>query len=381
MNLKLPMDLNLERWPLPGADNLQAWDAADEYLLRKLDDGGQPVAGARILLVNDAFGALGVSLAAWRPVSWNDSLLSRLALERNLERNGLPRDAVTFAPADLPPPGEFDLVILRFPKNLAWLEDSLRRLRPHIEQGVRVLAGGMIKHTPERAYNRLEACIGPVKTSLGWKKARLALAVTDGSRVVPDHLPDCEVTVPDFDLVLRNRANVFSREALDLGARMLLGRLPVLDGSARVADLGCGNGVLALALARRCPEARILGTDASWQAVACARDNARANGLPVEFAVMDCLGEVPDDSLDLVLCNPPFHQGLVVGDHLARLMIADAHRALKPGGELRLVGNRHLGYHARLKEVFGNACQVARTLKFVVLKALKQVEGGSEISG
>lgn len=369
--MNLPADMDLQRWPHETADNLQAWDAADEYLLRKLAEDGLPADGQRVLIVNDSFGALAVALARWRPVSWNDSVLSRLALARNLERNGLPPGAVEFVPADQPPCGPFDLVVLRFPKNLAWLEDSLLRLRPHLAPGARILAGGMIKHTPTRAYRLLESCLGPVATSLGWKKARLAQAALDANLAVAAGVPDGEVAVPEHGLILRNRANVFSRENLDLGARLLLECLPRPEGEVRLADLGCGSGVLALAMARRCPEARIIGTDASWQAIASARDNARANELQVDFAVMDCLAEVPDRSLDLVLCNPPFHQGLTVGDHLARLMFTDAHRALKPGGELRVVGNRHLGYHVRLTEIFGNVVQVAQTAKFVVLKAEK----------
>ncbi len=69
----------LRRFPLKNGDRLRAWDAADEYLLRYLADQqllderewATPAGGT--LLVNDAFGALGVALHDLAPVSWGDS--------------------------------------------------------------------------------------------------------------------------------------------------------------------------------------------------------------------------------------------------------------------------------------------------------------------
>lgn len=72
-----------------------------------------------------------------------------------------------------------------------------------------------------------------------------------------------------------------------------------------------------------------------------------------------------------MLCNPPFHQQQVVGDFLAWRMFTQAKAALTKGGELWIVGNRHLGYHLKLKRLFGNAEQVAATPKFVILRSIK----------
>ena len=85
----------------------------------------------------------------------------------------------------------------------------------------------------------------------------------------------------------------------------------------------------------------------------------------------DGLAGQPADSLDVVLCNPPFHQQQVVGDFLAWRMFQQARHALVSGGQLWIVGNRHLGYHAKLKRLFRGVEQVAANPKFVVLKASK----------
>ena len=76
-------------------------------------------------------------------------------------------------------------------------------------------------------------------------------------------------------------------------------------------------------------------------------------------------------SLDVVLCNPPFHQQQVVGDFLAWRMFQQARDALVVGGALYIVGNRHLGYHSKLARLFRGVEQVAATPKFVILKARK----------
>jgi 16S rRNA G1207 methylase RsmC len=70
-----------------------------------------------------------------------------------------------------------------------------------------------------------------------------------------------------------------------------------------------------------------------------------------------------------VLCNPPFHQQTATTDHIAWQMFNDAFRVLKKGGELRIIGNRQLGYHVKLKRIFGNYNEIATNNKFVTLSA------------
>ncbi len=396
---------HLRRWPLRRDDPLRAWDTADQYLLDTLgtDDPG------RILVIEDDHGALAVPVAAGfattdrragaggraratddhaggddggggndpaRPplVCWHDSHLAHLALRHNLEAVGLAPGAAAFVPATVAPPGRFDTVLARFPKSLAAWEDTLRRLRPHLAPGTRIIAGGMIRHTPRRAFELLTAILGPTRTSRGWKKARLAETVLDPDLIPPPPAPDPEVLLPGTAVRLRTTAGVFGRDHLDAGTRALLAHLPAgLDG--RLADLGCGNGALAIALARACPAAEILAVDSSHRAAACAKDNARRAGLRpprLTVAVDDGLASVAADVLGAVVCNPPFHQDRSVGDALAWRMFTQAHRALAPGGELRVVGNRHLDHGRRLARIFGGCERLATTGKFEVLTARRR---------
>ncbi|MEN8198079.1 MAG: methyltransferase [Pseudomonadota bacterium] len=114
--------------------------------------------------------------------------------------------------------------------------------------------------------------------------------------------------------------------------------------------------------------------EAMRMAIASARENFSAASPPPRYAVLsvpDCLHGVASNDADLILINPPFHQQHQVGDTIAWNMFKDARRVLRPGGELRVVGNRHLGYHAKLKKLFGNCETIAADSKFVLLKAIK----------
>ena len=369
--------LDLLRQPEQQDEPLQAFDAADEYLLNHLHDLALHEQGlhanSRVLLLNDSFGALAASLAPHCVVtSGGDSHLGYLALQKNLARNQLPDTAVTFVPASQVPQGPFDWVLIRVPKTLALLEEQLIRLHGQLAPGARVIAGAMLKHLPRAAGDLLERYIGPVQASLAVKKARLLSATpTDKPAVVSPYPSRYALEQPPLQLL--NHANLFCREGLDIGTRAFLPHLPKSLAARRVADLGCGNGVLGIAHALANPQDELTLVDESYMAVQSAAENWRAalGERPVTIRAGDGLAEQALESLDLVLCNPPFHQQQVVGDFLAWRMFTQARAALVTGGELWIVGNRHLGYHGKLKRLFRGVEQVAATPKFVVLRAIR----------
>lgn len=369
--------LDLLRQPEQQDEPLQAFDAADEYLLNHLHELALQEqdlhAASRVLLLNDSFGALAASLAPHCVVtSCGDSHLGFLALQKNLARNQLPATAVTFVPASQVPEGPFDWVLIRVPKTLALLEEQLIRLHGQLAPGARVIAGAMLKHLPRAAGDLLERYIGPVQATLAVKKARLLSATPTAKPAVVSPYPS-RYTLEQPPLQLLNHANLFCREGLDIGTRAFLPHLPKSLAARRVADLGCGNGVLGIAHALANPQDELTLVDESYMAVQSAAENWRAalGERPVTIRAGDGLAEQAPESLDLVLCNPPFHQQQVVGDFLAWRMFTQARAALVTGGELRIVGNRHLGYHGKLKRLFRGVEQVAATPKFVILKAIK----------
>lgn len=365
-------ELDLIRQPEQANDPLQAFDAADEYLLAQLHEQA-PGADCRVLVLNDSFGALAASLAGkLQVVSSGDSHLAHLALEKNLARNGLPFDSVPFVPASEHWQGPFDRVLVRVPKTLALLEEQLIRLQGHLAPGAQVIAGAMIKHLPRAAGDLMEKYIGPVQASLAQKKARLLTATVADRPVARSPYPSrYRLDAPALELL--NHANVFCREGLDIGTRAFLPHLPRELGRARVADLGCGNGVLAIASALANPDAQYTLVDESYMAVQSARENWQAalGERPAVFEAADGLAGVEKQSLDVVLCNPPFHVGAAVHTGAAVKMFDAAARLLRPGGELWTVYNTHLNYRGILQRTIGRTEVAGRNRKFTVTRSVR----------
>jgi 16S rRNA (guanine1207-N2)-methyltransferase len=133
-------------------------------------------------------------------------------------------------------------------------------------------------------------------------------------------------------------------------------------------DLGCGTGVLAALLARDRPGLRVLAVDQSAAAVASAAATAEVNGVAdrIEALRDDAASRVPDGSVDLVVCNPPFHVGAAVVPTVAERLFAAAARVLRPGGELWTVYNSALRYRPVLGRAVGPTRLVTQDPKFTV---------------
>ena len=367
----------LTRFPEDPRDRLRAWDASDEYLLRHLAEEGVPLDGT-VVVVGDRWGALVTALAAHRPVQITDSHLAQEATRANLARAGVEPGAVRLLTTQDPPPERIDVLLVRVPKSLALLEDQLLRLAPAVHAGTVVVGAGMVKEIHTSTLALFERILGPTRTSLAEKKARLIFCTPDPALERPGNPWPYVYTLPDgigpaAGGTVVNHAGVFCADRLDIGTRFFLRHLPEGRGR-RVVDLGCGNGVVGTSVALADPDAEVLFVDESFQAVAAAEATYKANGVSghAEFRVGDGLAGVPSGSVDLVLNNPPFHSHQATTDATAWRMFTGARRALRPGGELWVIGNRHLGYHVKLRKLFGNSRLVASDPKFVVLKAVKR---------
>jgi 23S rRNA (guanine1835-N2)-methyltransferase len=160
--------LNLKRFPETDDVNpLMAWEAADEYLLQQLDD--TEISGP-VLILNDAFGALGCALAEHTPYSIGDSYLSELATRENLRHNDLEESSVKFLDSTADYPQAPGVVLIKVPKTMALLEQQLRALRKVVTPETRIIAGAKARDIHTSTLELFEKVLGPTTTTLAWKK-------------------------------------------------------------------------------------------------------------------------------------------------------------------------------------------------------------------
>ncbi len=374
-HLVLPQgEFTLYRYPRRKRELLQAWDAADEYLLNYLHQHQLLDSNHRLVIYNDSFGVLATALNHYHPISVSDSFLSHKATRQNLEENGINEDSVTLLTSLEAPESPVDIVLIKIPKSLAMLEYQLITLRTLINAKTKIVLAGMVKGLTPNVWKLIERLIGSTKTSLAVKKARLIFTQLDLSIESPSNPYPINYTLEGTDFSLLNHANVFSRDKLDIGTRLFLQHLPSQTDAVDIIDLGCGNGVVGIISAQKMPRANLHFIDESFMAVASAQMNfiqAFGSERIASYHVGNCLDGFEAKSADLILCNPPFHQQSAIGDHIALQMFKQSVGVLKGGGELWVVGNRHLGYHAKLKRFFKIVELVASNKKFVILKAIK----------
>lgn len=159
---------------------------------------------------------------------------------------------------------------------------------------------------------------------------------------------------------------VFSHGRLDDGSALLLESLAALPLSGSVLDIGCGAGILSAVLAR-CG-LQVSAVDVSATAVAATTATLEANRLDAKVQCSDLYSAV-SGRFDLIVSNPPFHDGLQRTTAISERLIREAPQYLRDNGRLVLVANQGLPYGDWLKQAFRQVEVLAENRRFRVWQA------------
>ena len=372
----------LKRYPFPGERSHQAWDAADEWITRHNPELADPKSRKRILITGEAFGVLGTVWGNSDISALNDSLLSQSALNENRAMNPeLTKGALTLIPTT----GEaqvsvVDKIFIRLPKSLEMLEIYIRKSLQFADADTEIWIGGMDKRWNRGVQKITERYLTvsemfPFERHARWLKysqsetAAAKSQNTDGAMSVWQ--------LEKYPLSIISTPAVFSGSGIDSGTAAFIDAFPeaATKKADVIADAGCGSGILGLCASYLNPEAKVIFTDESYLAVEAAEKNHQLNsnrgdiGKNARFLSTNGLKGLSDKSIDLFLCNPPFHYQNIQSPEPAKFLFSEAKRTLKPGGTIQIVGNSHLGYHKLLKEYFYDIDEVYRNSKFIVIRA------------
>ena len=156
---------------------------------------------------------------------------------------------------------------------------------------------------------------------------------------VPFRRVPVRASVWGHELGLTSGSGVFAQGRLDVGTAVLFREVgPPTSGSAYL-DLGCGYGVVGLALALARPQALVWGVDVNERALMLARDNAGALGVSDRFTAC-APEELPADvTFDEIWSNPPIR----IGKQALHALLLTWLPRLRPGGRAVMVVGKNLG--------------------------------------
>ena len=156
---------------------------------------------------------------------------------------------------------------------------------------------------------------------------------------------------------------VFSAAELDGGTALLLSTLKNVSGD--VLDIGCGAGVIGSYIQKHHPKTKLVMTDIHAMALESAQRTLRENQLQGTVLASDVFSHV-EGKFDLIISNPPFHDGVNTAYTAVNELIKQAKWHLKSGGELRIVANAFLPYADWMDQHFGSHEVLAKNNKFKV---------------
>lgn len=183
---------------------------------------------------------------------------------------------------------------------------------------------------------------------------RKTAAITDGWLDDSDYERIRPVAEQD-GIVMFSKPGVFGWNKIDRGSALLIDALPQWlpadTGALTILDLGCGYGYLSL-MASRFAFARRIATDNNAGALACLAAGAAHNQVALERVAADCGDSISAASADIILCNPPFHQGFSVDGDLTDKFLRQTRRLLRAGGRALFVVNQFIALEKKAAPLF-----------------------------
>lgn len=273
------------------------------------------------------------------------------------------------------PEKNFDQAVIFVPKSKEMLNYLLHNVASHLAKNAAIFLVGEKKGGVERAAKQLL----PYGQSIKIDSARhcqfwqMTLDATVQKKTLADWAQRYTVATPNGELHICALPGVFSQKNLDIGTAVLLPYLSQVT-SGKIADFGCGAGVISAYLAKLNPKNRIFAMDVDAFALASTQMTFEENQLTPEQIEIKAVTGIDDAPLFLhaIVSNPPFHLGIQTDYNASETLCKTSRRHLKSGGELWIVANRFLNYPTLIEQNFGRCTVKTDQQGFKVLFASTQ---------
>lgn len=170
-----------------------------------------------------------------------------------------------------------------------------------------------------------------------------------------------------------SKPGIFGWSKLDEGTKLLWKTLPTDPYPSSILDLGCGYGWLAVEAGKRWPKAELVATDNNVTALLAAEQNFVRFNLKKWGVIPSDAGDEIERKFDLILCNPPFHQGFAWEGDLSHKFLNAAARLLTLDGTAYFVVNSFIPLEKKAAQIFPSIKTLENNGKFKVVSFMKGI--------
>jgi len=168
------------------------------------------------------------------------------------------------------------------------------------------------------------------------------------------------------DIVFHSKPGVFGWQKIDQGSAFMASQLAIAPiKNNRLLDLGCGYGYISV-MAQKYQPALTHATDNNAAAVLACKKNFALNNITGDV-IVDHIGASLAPEYDVVLCNPPFHQGFDVEHSLTHDFVAASSRLLRREGQALFVTNSFVALERVAAKYFTKVHAIADNKQFKVV--------------
>ena len=164
---------------------------------------------------------------------------------------------------------------------------------------------------------------------------------------------------------------VFSKESVDFGTKTMLESFATDKENAKVADIGCGYGVISIFLAKKYPTFKFTMVDVNNRVLELSKKNIELNKIENEVEVLESSSfDNVVGTFDIVLTNPPIR----AGKKIVYKIMTDSYEHLNAQGELWVVIQKKQGMASckkLLEDTFSMVEIVTKNKGYYILKAVK----------
>ena len=349
-------NLTLNRVPESTNQSLRAWSAADELLIDFLEEKNPE----SVTVYNDSFGYLAAHAAPRTVFLATDLKSQEKATLENFETNKL--DSSCIIPISLLKKADkkSKIGLMKIPKSLDLFEMFLSHAAQNIYKTGFLACGFMTRNFTKQMLEIAGEYFEVVEQSLSKKKARL-LILSKPKNVEKKVFIN---TITQEKGEIKQYFGVFSAKKIDYATQFLIENLEPPEIVETVLDLACGNGILAKEVAKEFPAAEYHLIDDSMLAIESAKLNVKGDNY--HFYHNNNLEDLGSNTMDYIVCNPPFHVEYEIDISLPLRLFRAAEKKLKPEGKFQVVANTHLNYKPHLEKIFKMVKVVHDNDKFIV---------------